>query len=102
MTEIIKNFLNKIASEVEVKKIDVPSGPSDIGSVIKTITNTLMTVVGIAAVIMLIIGGLMYIFSGGNPEQTKRAKDTILYAIIGIIIAILSYAIVNFVVGIIK
>lgn len=66
---------------------------------IRNITNTLLLIVGIAAVIMLIIGGLMYIFSGGDPNNTKRAKDVILYTIIGIAVALLSYAIVTFVLG---
>lgn len=97
MINTIKNLLNKIAADIEIKKVDAPKGPNDIGSVVKNITNVLMTVVGIAAVIMIIVGGLMYITSAGDTEKTKRAKDTILYAVIGLIIAILSFAIVSFV-----
>ena len=48
---------------------------------------------------MLIIGGFRYVFSQGNEKAVTGAKDTILYAIIGLVIAILSYAIVNFVLG---
>ncbi|MDP4038445.1 MAG: pilin [bacterium] len=66
---------------------------------IQNITNTLLFIIGIAAVIMLIVGGLMYIFSGGDSENTKKAKDTILYAVIGIVVALLSFAIVSFVIG---
>ncbi|MDP4038675.1 MAG: hypothetical protein Q8P54_01765, partial [bacterium] len=69
----IKNLLNKIAAEVKIENVTAPSGPSDIGSVVKNVTNVLMTVVGIAAVIMLIVGGLMYIFSAGDPQRTKTA-----------------------------
>lgn len=97
------DWLTKFAVDVGSTKVTPPTGgPSDLGSLITKITNILMTTVGIVAVIMIIIGGLMYIFSGGNPESTKRAKDTVLYAVIGIIVAILSYAIVNFVIGNIK
>lgn len=60
--------------------------------------NTLIYVVGAVAVLMIIVGGLRYVLSGGDASQTKNAKDTILYAIIGVVIAIMAYAIVNFVV----
>jgi len=63
------------------------------------ITNTVLFAVGIISVIMLIIGGLRYIVSGGDSKKVTDAKNTIMYAIIGLIIAILSYAIVNFVIS---
>ena len=61
------------------------------------ITNTILYVVGIISVIMLIFGGLRYVVSGGDSKKVTDAKNTVLYAIIGLVIAILSYAIVNFV-----
>ncbi len=73
--------------------------PDDLQTQITTITNTLLLVVGIAAVIMLIVGGFQYIFSSGDQARVGSAKNTILYAIIGIVVALLAYAIVNFVVG---
>ena len=63
------------------------------------ITNTVLFAVGIISVIMLIYGGLRYIISGGDSKKVTDAKNTIMYAIIGLIIAILSYAIVNFVIS---
>ncbi len=65
----------------------------------KQITNTALYIVGIIAVIMLIIGGIRYVISGGDSKKVTDAKNTILYAIIGLIIAFLSYAIVNFVIS---
>ncbi len=67
--------------------------------VFKQITNTILYVVGIVAVIMLIIGGVKYVISGGDSKQVTDAKKTVLYAIIGLIICLLSFAIVNFVVS---
>lgn len=69
------------------------------GSVFQSITNTLIFIVGAVAVLMLIIGGLRYVTSGGNSSSVEGAKNTILYAVIGIIVAILAYAIVNFVIA---
>ena len=65
----------------------------------KQITNTVLYIVGIIAVIMLIIGGIRYVISGGDSKKVTDAKNTILYAIIGLIIAFLAYAIVNFVIS---
>ncbi len=65
----------------------------------KQVTNTILYIVGIIAVIMLIIGGIKYVISGGDSKKVTDAKNTILYAIIGLIIAFLSYAIVNFVIS---
>ncbi len=51
------------------------------------------------AVIMLIIGGLRYTLSGGDPKATEGAKNTILYALIGVVVAVVATAIVKFVLG---
>ncbi len=64
---------------------------------IQTIINWILAVLGIVAVIMVIIGGFTYMTSQGDPGKTKRARDTILYGIIGLVIALLAFAIVNFV-----
>lgn len=61
------------------------------------ITNVILLIVGVVSVIMLIYGGLRYIMSGGDSKKVTDAKNTILYAIIGLIISLLAYAIVNFV-----
>lgn len=62
-----------------------------------TITNILLFIIGAIAVIMIVIGGMRYVLSGGDSNQITAAKNTILYAIVGIIVAILAYAVVNFV-----
>jgi Flp pilus assembly pilin Flp len=61
------------------------------------ITNVLLFVIGAIAVIMIVIGGLRYVISGGDAKQVQAAKNTILYALVGVVIAILAYALVNFV-----
>ena len=67
--------------------------------VFKQITNTILYIVGVIAVIVLIIGGIRYLISGGDSKKVTDAKNTVLYAIIGLIIALLSFAIVNFVIS---
>ena len=75
--------------------------PADLfgdAGVFKQVTNTILYIVGIIAVIMLIIGGIRYVISGGDAKKVTDAKNTVLYAIIGLIIAFLAFAIVNFVI----
>ena len=67
--------------------------------VFKQVTNTILYIVGIVAVIMLIIGGIRYVTSGGDAKKVTDAKNTVLYAIIGLVIAFLAFAIVNFVIS---
>ena len=67
--------------------------------VFSTISNVLLFIVGAIAVIMIVIGGLRYVISGGDSSQVQAAKNTILYALVGVIVAILAYAAVNFVVS---
>jgi multisubunit Na+/H+ antiporter MnhB subunit len=62
-----------------------------------TVTNIMLFIIGAIAVVMLIIGGIRYVVSSGDQNAVTGAKNTILYAIIGIIVAFLAYAAVNFV-----
>ena len=67
--------------------------------VFRQVTNVILYIVGIVAVIMLIIGGIRYIVSGGDSKKVTDAKNTVLYAIIGLVICFLAFAIVNFVIS---
>lgn len=64
------------------------------------IINWVMGIIGMVAVVAIIIGGVQYMTSAGDPGKVKKAKDTILYAVIGLIIASLSAIIVNFVIDV--
>lgn len=66
---------------------------------IKTVVNVMLFALGAISVIMIVIGGIRYTTSGGESSSVKGAKDTIMYAIIGLVVAMLAYAIVNWVVG---
>lgn len=67
-------------------------------SLFTAISNTIIFLVGAVSVIMVIVGGLRYTLSGGDPKATADAKNTILYAIVGLVVAALAYAIVTFVI----
>jgi hypothetical protein len=68
------------------------------GGIFQTIANTLIFLVGAVAVLFLIVGGLRYAVSNGDPKNVEAAKNTITYAIVGIVVAILSFAAVQFVI----
>lgn len=69
------------------------------GGVFETISKVLLFIIGAVSVIMLIIGGIRYTISQGDSAAVTSAKNTILYSIIGLIVAILAYAAVSFVIG---
>jgi heme/copper-type cytochrome/quinol oxidase subunit 2 len=66
--------------------------------IVVTIINIMLWLIGILAVIMLIFGGIKYATSAGDSNKVTSAKNTIMYSVIGLIIAIFAYGIVNFVV----
>lgn len=74
--------------------------PADTGvnDVLRTVVNILSIILGIAAVIMIIIGGLKYVTSGGDSSKTASAKNTIIYALIGLVVALLAQVLVHFVI----
>ena len=69
------------------------------GSIFTTIVNVLLFIIGAISVIMLIWGGIRYTTSAGNSAAVTSAKNTIMYAIIGLVIAFLAFALVNWVLG---
>ena len=66
-------------------------------STVKTVINVLSLIAGAAAVVMIIIGGFRYVTSAGSPEATKGAKNTILYALVGLVVVAVAQVIVHFV-----
>ena len=70
-----------------------------INNIITTVINLFSLVVGVVAVIMIIIVGLKYITSGGDSGNITGAKNTILYAVIGLVVVALAQFIVKFVLG---
>ena len=78
-------------SEMKGKSIDGDKG------LIKTVVNVLLWAVGILSVIMIIFSGLRYITSAGDASKTKSAQSTLTYSVVGLIVAIMAYAIVNMV-----
>ena len=75
------------------------SSSSSVSDIAATIANIMLFILGAVAVIMIIVGGIRYATSNGDQSAVKGAKDTILYAVVGLIVALVAYAIVNFVIN---
>lgn len=69
---------------------------------IGTIVNTLLFLVGTLSVIMIIVAGIWYVTSSGDTTKVTRAKNTLTYAIVGLLVALLAFAIVNWVLKLFK
>ena len=77
----------------------VPTSLFGGSGIVTTVTNILLFIAGALAVIMIIWGGLRYATSAGNSANVTAAKNTVLYAIVGLIIAFLAFAVVNWILG---
>ena len=86
-------------AQLGTTETDPNSGTDDLMGTIQLIINLVIFAVGIIAVVMVILGGIQYSTSQGDAGKVKKAKDTIMYGIIGMVVAILAFAIVNFVLG---
>ena len=89
--QVSKGIDTATTSEMKGKSIDGDKG------LIKTVVNVLLWAVGILSVIMIIFSGFRYITSAGDASKTKSAQSTLIYSVVGLIVAIMAYAIVNMV-----
>ena len=95
---------NASASAVEeiqkgTGQVSSASSGADLPSIAKTVVNTMLFIVGILAVIMIIFAGIRYITAHGDKGQVESAKNTLIYSIVGLVIAIIAYALVTWVTG---
>lgn len=91
--QVSKGIDTATTSEMQGKSIDGDSG------LIKTVVNILLWAVGILSVIMIIFSGFRYITSAGDTSKTKSAQSTLIYSVVGLIVAIMAWAIVNMVIN---
>jgi cytochrome bd-type quinol oxidase subunit 2 len=75
------------------------SGTSGINTLLGNIINIFSLIVGAIAVIMIIVGGLRYVISSGNDQAVSGAKNTIIFALVGLVIVALAQFLVHFVIG---
>ena len=74
-------------------------GETSLRSIVLTILNFFLAFLGLVAVIMVIYGGVLYVTSAGNEENVGKAKKILMYAVVGIVIILLSFALINTILG---
>lgn len=91
--------INAPESEVCVGRQNPANPVAGEEGVLVTVLNVLSFVVGVASVLMVILGGFKYITSGGDSTAINNAKNTVLYAIIGLVVFLFSQVIIRFVIS---
>lgn len=73
---------------------EVEVGPG----LITMISNIVFSIIGSLSTVFIVVGGLRYTISAGSPEQIQKAKNTILYAVVGLLVSVFAFTLVNFVI----
>ncbi len=85
------------AGALAVRANDQPLELFGSAGIFTKVSNTAMYLIGALCVLMLVFGGFKYVLSGGDAAKVTTAKNTILYAIVGVVVAIIAYALIDFV-----
>ena len=93
----MKTIFSQLAVGSTVTPIE--GAGNNLESNVTTILSNIIAVLGVACVVVMIIGGVQYMTSSGDASKVEKGKKTILYGLIGLIIAALAFVIVNFVIG---
>ena len=96
----MNNILTRFAANtLDISEVGKEHGSgTSLENTIVTIINAITGILALICVIVIIIGGVTYMTSSGDAGKVKKAKDTILYGVIGLVICVLAFAIVNFVI----
>ena len=99
MKDIITKFAasNNTKNSIGIHIDNISESQDNLTTNIKDIINAVVGVLALVCVVVIIIGGVSYMVSGGDSGKVKKAKDTILYGVIGLVICALAFAIVNWV-----
>ena len=91
-----------LASSIRDQVEDVSGGGAKLEDGISKIINGIFLAVGVVAVIIIILGGVHYATSQGDPSKVKKGKDTMITGLVGLVVVFLAFAIVNFVLNAFK
>lgn len=91
------NILTYLAAKVDPGTVGIPTVSAD--NVLLGVLNTVYFVAGIVGVIAIIVSGIFYTISQGDASKIQRAKDGILYSVVGLVIVMMAFVITNFIIG---
>lgn len=98
----MENILTRIAASnglINVTGNLAGGNGNNLKNAVIGIISGVVGILGLVAVVVIIIGGINYMTSAGDAGKVKKAKDTILYGVIGLVVCVLAFAIVNFVIA---
>lgn len=72
-------------------------GETKVNSIVGNVVNVLLMAVGVISIIMIVVGGILFALSSGDAQKAAKARNTVLYAVIGLVVSLFAAAIVNFV-----
>ncbi len=98
------NFILTALGAISIKASEtgLPTSTTTISQGLANIVGILVWIIGSISVVMIVVGGLMYAVSSGDPGRIKRARDTITYAVVGVVVSIIAYAVVTYIAGALK
>jgi len=85
---------------IPANSIGVPTSTATVGDGLANVVKILMPIVGMLAIVFILVSGVQMSASAGNPKRFAQARETLIYAIVGLAVAIGAYAIVTFLTGI--
>ena len=93
----MKDSLLLLSATIDATKSNIPKVNAD--GVLAGVLSTVYWAAGITAVIVIIIAGILYATSDGDANKVKRAKDAILYSVVGLMFVMMAFLITKFVIG---
>jgi hypothetical protein len=84
---------------ITAKEIDIPTTTNNIGVALANGARILMVLIGMVAIVFIIIGAIQITYSRGSAANVTRGRETLLYAVVGLVVAMAAYAFVTFVTG---
>jgi uncharacterized membrane protein YidH (DUF202 family) len=92
------DFLRYVAATVDTSPLPNPTG-IDNGTKLQTILSLVFVILGAISLLVITIAGFMYTISHGDAKIIEQAKNSILYAVVGLVVSVSAFAIINFVIG---
>ena len=93
----MNKLLHLASATINPSEVGIPANPAD--TVLTDLLNVVYFAAGIAAVIVIIVSAFFYVASQGDAGKIKRAKDGILYSVVGLVIVMIAFVITNFIIG---
>lgn len=95
----MKQFLILAVEKIDPNEIGLKDPATDPNATLASILATVYAWAGIICVLVIVIAGILYTTSTANPSHTKRAREAIIYAVVGLLVIIMAFAITQFVLG---